>query len=119
MSTTYKFYKIWNKQTQEYESAMIGAGTNRTQDEFYSINEARKFNCHGLFEDKMKYEIHEFITTSNQLNINPPSEEEIQEYLLQEERRKSNKEEFEKYLNDNFINKYLSRLLNKETNNEE
>lgn len=54
------YYKIYDKKSQKYVDAMIGAGTNRTQSEFSSIKQAREFNCWGLFKDKEIYEIHEF-----------------------------------------------------------
>ena len=72
------FYRIYDKEKQEYVHANVGAGTNRTQTEFRSIEEAREFNCHGLFRDKARYEIHEFKSeiTSDCVDVDPMTEQD-------------------------------------------
>ena len=75
------FYKIYNKKSQEYVDAIVGAGTNRTQNVFSSVREAREFNCHGLFKDKTIYEIHEFKAeiSSDCVDVDPMTEQEEKE----------------------------------------
>lgn len=85
------FYRIYDKKSQEYVHAIVGAGTNRTQTEFGSIREAREFNCHGLFKDKGRYEIHKFKAeiSSDCVDVDPMNEEDRKEL----ERRKERNEE--------------------------
>lgn len=75
------FYKIYDKELKEYVHAMVGAGTNRTQSEFYSIKQAREFNCHGIFKDKTRYEIHEFKAkiSSDCVDVDPMNEQDLEE----------------------------------------
>lgn len=75
------FYKIYDKKLQRYVDAIVGAGTNRTQSEFKSITEARNFNCHGMFKDKTRYEIHEFKAeiSSNCTDVDPMNAQEEEE----------------------------------------
>lgn len=75
------FYKIYDKVRQEYVDANVGAGTNRTQSEFNSIRQAREFNCHGLFKDKERYEIHEFQAevSSDCVDVDPINEQDKRE----------------------------------------
>ena len=75
------FYKIYDKVRQEYVDANVGAGTNRTQSEFNSIREAREFNCHGMFKDKERYEIHEFKAeiSSDCIDVDPINEQDKKE----------------------------------------
>lgn len=84
------FYKIYNKHTGKYVDAIIGAGTNRTQDVFKSVKEAREFNCHGMFKNKAIYEIHEFKAeiSSDCIDVDPLIEEEEKE-LKQKEQMKA------------------------------
>ena len=76
------FYKIYDKKLQKYVDAIVGAGTNRTQSEFNSIEEARNFNCHGLFKDKTRYEIHEFKAeiSSDCVNVDSMNEQEMKDF---------------------------------------
>lgn len=75
------FYKIYDKVSKEYVHAIVGAGTNRTQDEFGSVKGAREFNCHGMFKDKTRYEIHEFKAeiSSDCIDVDPMTEQEKEE----------------------------------------
>lgn len=74
------YYKIYDKNSQRYVEALIGSGTNKTQCEFNSIKQAREFNYHGLFQDKERYEIHEFKAeiSSDCIDVDPMSEQEKQ-----------------------------------------
>lgn len=84
------FYKIYDKTSKEYVDAIIGAGTNRTQSEFNSIREAREFNCHGLFKNKERYEIHEFKAeiSSDCIDVDPMNEEDRKELEAEKRLRK-------------------------------
>ena len=84
------FYKIYDKNSQRYVNAIVGPGTNRTQSEFNSVEEAREFNCHGIFKDKRKYEIHEFKAkiSSDCVDIDPMTEEERKEFERREQEMK-------------------------------
>ena len=83
------FYRIYDKENREYVHANVGAGTNRTQTEFGSIKEARGFNCHGLFKDKTKYEIHEFKSeiSSDCVDVDPMT---VQDKKEREKRKQAN-----------------------------
>lgn len=63
-----KMYRIYNTETNKYESALVGSGTNRTQSWFTSVAEARGFNCNGVFENVNKYHIHEYTMTLTDSN---------------------------------------------------
>lgn len=84
------FYRIYDKLENKYVSANVGPGTNRTQSEFGSVKAAREFNCHGIFKDKERYEIHEFKAeiSSDCVDVDPMNEEDWKEL----ERRKQNRE---------------------------
>lgn len=75
---TKTFYRIYDKINKEYVHAIVGAGTNRTQTYFSSAKEAREFNCHGLFKDKERYEIHEFKAeiSSDCVDVDPINEKD-------------------------------------------
>lgn len=82
------FYKIYDKKHNEYVHANVGPGTNRTQSEFTSIREAREFNCHGLFKDKARYEIHEFKAeiSSDCVDVDPMNERDKVELKLKKQK---------------------------------
>ena len=85
------FYRIYDKIGKEYVHAIVGAGTNRTQTYFSSVREAREFNCHGLFKNKERYEIHEFKAeiSSDCVDVDPINEEDRKEL----ERKKQEEQE--------------------------
>lgn len=93
---TKTFYRIYDKVNKAYVHAIVGAGTNRTQTEFSSVREAREFNCHGIFKDKERYEIHEFKAeiSSDCVDIDPMNEEDRKEL----ERRKQEEQEINERL---------------------
>jgi len=75
-------YKIFDTVTKQFVHAIIGAGSNGTQSEFNSIEEARGFNCHGLFKDKVRYKIYEYevVRTLLSIDADPATKEDIEEY---------------------------------------
>ncbi len=81
-----KKYRIWDTSTNEYEHCIIGAGTNRTQTWFDSIKQARQFNCHGIYEDKVTYKIHEFSFILDNDDADPANEEDIVKYNKKQEK---------------------------------
>lgn len=87
---TKTFYRIYDKIKKEYVHAIVGAGTNRTQTEFNSVKEAREFNCHGLFKDKERYEIHEFKAeiSSDCVDVDPMNEKDRKELEERKQVRK-------------------------------
>ena len=61
------FYKIYDKKLQKYVDAIVGAGN---------------FNCHGLFKDKTRYEIHEFKAeiSSDCVNVDSMNKQEMKDF---------------------------------------
>lgn len=95
------YYKIWDTFNQEYVHAMTGIG-NTTQDKFYSVESARNFNCHGLFEDKVRYEIHKFIATTDEINVDPCTKAELIKYKIDEHKKEQQNIKYSKFLKENY-----------------
>jgi len=101
-----KLYRIFNTYTNSFEEAMVGPGTNRTQSWFHSIDEARKFNCHGIFEDKVTYKIYEYTLDLTSKDADPATKEDYDKYELEQKRR----EEFNKLTEDEIIHKLVQSV---------
>jgi len=117
MEYTRIYYRIFNNDTKEYEHAMVGAGTNRTQTEFDSVEGARSFNCHGKFKDKITYSIHKFVDviTSDEMDCDPPDEIWIKN-------KKREEEECDKFCKENgisdFIEQWNKKIMDLKNGNE-
>ncbi len=89
------FYRIYDKIDKKYVHAIVGAGTNRTETYFSSVRGAREFNCHGVFKDKERYEIHEFKAeiSGDCIDVDPMTEEDRKEL---ERKRQEEQERYER-----------------------
>lgn len=77
------FYYLYETSPSKPISVYMGP---HSSDRIYfgSISEARESNCHGVYKDRVRYKIAkvEVVTQVNMLdsNIDPPKQDEIQEY---------------------------------------
>lgn len=78
-------YRIINRKTGEPEGSYSRACCDEY--DFESINSARTANCHGVFEDRAKYNIAEYRVTYELINdnVDPPTSTELEKHKKDKE----------------------------------
>ncbi len=75
-------YVLYTKTPEEPEQVFMGGCSHVS--EFSSVECARNSNCHGIYQDKIKYKIakikKEVIRTILEDDIDPPTESEMEKY---------------------------------------
>ena len=98
-------YRIVDRETNK-EVGVYMQPTARDEYNFSSVSEARRSNCHGIYEDKAKYKIRKYKLVLVDDDCDPATEEDFKREAEEKERIARIRELTKKYEKDIAIERF-------------